>query len=386
MGRHAFHIGWIIMLTSANPPLSHSPENRPLVLLAWVLMLLVSDLPNIFWNTFFGREPEWLSWAKVALLAVFLALCLIWKRTRALWRFSFMILVLYLAFRVSAWVGDSSWWRSQFGGPQVSFTVGHLGIQLRDWGVTLVIIAALWMIKRRRDEFFLARGQLDAPVEPVRWLGIGKGASWATFGWIFSLCISLGTLMFVVIAGRPSPEMLVQLIPLLPAVLLIAAMNAFSEEMSYRASLHHGGNVRAGALSIRHTEWGDRFLNDWICGVAVGEKHAGDERPFLGVVDPLPAGCDDLRVCRDQIGLGDEDPRTGVGESFMEDRSAKERENRPSSHMPMAAAIGTALGAGVGAAFLSVLGAWTIAAGAGVGVALGAGVGAMLDIQRKRHR
>jgi hypothetical protein len=52
----------------------------------------------------------------------------------------------------------------------------------------------------------------------------------------------------------------------------------------------------------------------------------------------------------------------------------------------MAAAIGTALGAGVGAAFLSVLGAWTIAAGAGVGVALGAGVGAMLDIQRKRHR
>jgi membrane protease YdiL (CAAX protease family) len=200
-------------------------------------MLLVSDLPNIFWNTFFGREPEWLSWAKVALLAVFLALCLIWKRTRALWRFSFMILVLYLAFRVSAWVGDSSWWRSQFGGPQVSFTVGHLGIQLRDWGVTLVIIAALWMIKRRRDEFFLARGQLDAPVEPVRWLGIGKGASWATFGWIFSLCISLGTLMFVVIAGRPSPEMLVQLIPLLPAVLLIAAMNAFSEEMSYRASL-----------------------------------------------------------------------------------------------------------------------------------------------------
>jgi len=53
---------------------------------------------------------------------------------------------------------------------------------------------------------------------------------------ILSICISLGTLLFLIVFGKPSLDALVKVIPLMPVVLLLALMNSFSEEMSYRAS------------------------------------------------------------------------------------------------------------------------------------------------------
>ena len=51
-----------------------------------------------------------------------------------------------------------------------------------------------------------------------------------------TLFISLGTLAFLVIAGRPAPDIARRALPFLPMVLLAAALNAFSEEITYRAS------------------------------------------------------------------------------------------------------------------------------------------------------
>jgi len=53
---------------------------------------------------------------------------------------------------------------------------------------------------------------------------------------ILSICISLGTLVFLIVFGRPTLDAIVKVIPLMPAVLLFAMMNSFSEEISYRAS------------------------------------------------------------------------------------------------------------------------------------------------------
>ena len=102
--------------------------------------------------------------------------------------------------------------------------------------VTGVIIAVLYLIKKNRADFFLVKGDISAPVEPIRWLGVGKGENWKKFGLILSLCISLGTLAFLVIAGRPPLDIVVKALPFLPAVLLAAAVNAFNEEMTYKAS------------------------------------------------------------------------------------------------------------------------------------------------------
>ena len=111
-----------------------------------------------------------------------------------------------------------------------------LAEQLLKLVVTLVIIAFLFIWKKQREAFFLAKGDLDAPVEPIKWLGVNQGEKWSTFGRNLSILISLGTLAFLVIAGRPPLDIAVQALPFLPAVLLAAAMNAFHEEMTYKAS------------------------------------------------------------------------------------------------------------------------------------------------------
>jgi membrane protease YdiL (CAAX protease family) len=218
-------------------PLHDSPEKRFLIASAWTAMLLISDLPDVIWNGFLGQVPAWLFWIKVGFLVLFFGLCLIWKRIRPLWQYASIMLVFYLAFAASIRIGDTAWWQSRFGGRQPSFTLGYAGAYIRDAGVAFAVIAGLWLIKRRRSEFFLAKGQLDAAIGPVRWLGIRKGESWRTFGWIFALVAGVGVLIPTILGLHVSTNMLSRAAPLLPVVLLFAAINAFTEEIYYRASL-----------------------------------------------------------------------------------------------------------------------------------------------------
>ena len=77
--------------------------------------------------------------------------------------------------------------------------------------VTLVVIAYLLLLKKKPQEFFLAKGDLAAPAEPVKWLGVAPGTKWNSLGPILAVCLSLGTLAFLVIAGRPPLDILVRI-------------------------------------------------------------------------------------------------------------------------------------------------------------------------------
>ncbi len=200
-------------------------------------MLLISDLPDICLDALLGQVPGWLFWGKVGLLALCLGLCLIWQAVRSLWQYSFIMLILYLALRTSTWIGNTSCWQGHFAGPQVSFLRAYLGVNIPDLGVAFAVIAGLWLIRHHRDNFFLTKGRLDARIKPVRWLGIREGESWRTFGWIFALVAGLGVLVPTMIDLRPTADLLLRAAPLLPAVLLFAAVNAFTEEVCFRASM-----------------------------------------------------------------------------------------------------------------------------------------------------
>lgn len=117
-----------------------------------------------------------------------------------------------------------------------SFPVFMLTEQALKLLITLVIIAALYWMFRKRERFFLCLGNRSAPARPVFWLGIGNGESWKKVGTRFALFLSLGTLVFLVIAGRPPVDIVMKAVPFLPAILLAAALNAFYEEMTYKAS------------------------------------------------------------------------------------------------------------------------------------------------------
>lgn len=205
-------------------------------LIAWGIMLFASLLPNIIWQELFGQRWPWLA-IKSGVLVALLVAGVIWPFLRQLRPFILILLLIYVAeYLITSQMGGAAWWPAGLGA-NAPFTGQMLGIQLQRLAVTLVILAALLLLGYRRRQFFLTRGQLDAPIQPVRWLGYNKPEPWTRFGASWALYITLGTLVFLVIGGRPSPAALLAVLPLLPMVLLLAAMNAFSEELTYRASL-----------------------------------------------------------------------------------------------------------------------------------------------------
>lgn len=213
-----------------------APSRRNVLIAAWTVTLLVSTLPNILWQELIGPLPGWFLLAKVALLAGAIALGFLWDPARPLRAYFTLFLALTIAEESARRLGRTELWQGWFGGAGAGFSAEMLSTQLLRLIAALVMIAALLILGYRRREFFLVRGELDAPVERVRWLGIDGAERWIRLGSILSLVISLGTLAFLVIAGHPSLGALALALPLLPAVLLFAAMNAFSEEMSYRAA------------------------------------------------------------------------------------------------------------------------------------------------------
>lgn len=254
----------------ATVAVQRSLDRRLLIVSAWTAVLLVSDLPDIVWNAISGHILGWSLWIKVAAPCVLLVACLVWKGLRPLWQFACVMLVLWLAFAGSTWVGDTPWWQSRFGGPQVSFAAGYLGLYFRDCGVALAVGAALWLIKRRRDEFFLVKGDLRAPIEPVRWLGIRRGESWRTFGWIFAVAAGACVMIPTVLSMPLSSAVLLRAAPLLPAGILFSAINAFNEEIYFRASLLStlpGVVGRRHAMLLTVTLFG---LAHWLYGSPAG--------------------------------------------------------------------------------------------------------------------
>ena len=146
-----------------------------------------------------------------------------------------VLAVFYLALGLKALIRGTAWFQGRFNGPGVSFFQGFMAEFVLDIGVALAVIAILGVFKRARRAFFRPRGRRDAPIEPVRWLGIKPGESWKTFGWIFACAAALAVLVPTILAIGPSTAIVVKALPLLPAVLLFATINASTEEVYFRA-------------------------------------------------------------------------------------------------------------------------------------------------------
>jgi hypothetical protein len=178
---------------------------------AWFVILVVSALPDVVSHALFGEVPGWFVWSKLGFLGVLSLLCLCWALLRPLLPYVSILLVFLLA---------------------VVLVPGFLNVP-----ITLLVIVALWALKGRRSEFFLAMGNLGSPVEAVRWLGIGQGMSWRLFGWVIAVGAAVAAPLAALLALRPAADVLAHAVPQLPAILFLAAVNAFNEEVWYRATL-----------------------------------------------------------------------------------------------------------------------------------------------------
>lgn len=207
------------------------------IISAWMVVLLVSDLPNILFVKLTGVDAVWMPWTKVGVLAVALALSLLVKTIRPLCGFAFVFLVFFLTNRGVDWVRNTEFWQSRFEFEGVSYPAFFLPFHALDILHTLLVIAALWFVKRNLAGFFLVKGRMDAPIESVRWLGIKQGESWRTFGWIFTACAATAIVIPLSFSVPLTADAFSRALPLLPLAILLAGLNAFAEETYYRATM-----------------------------------------------------------------------------------------------------------------------------------------------------
>jgi hypothetical protein len=216
-----------------------SKERRDpvLILTAWLAMVLL-PLAGIIGQELLSSDMSWTLWAWIVVWLVLLMLTFVWTTLRPLRGFFLMMLIVSV---FDSWlrplIMETGTWQRWFGGQGASWALRELGRQLGRLAVTLVILVALLLMGLKRRDFFLVKGQLDAPVEPVKWLGIRRSEPWTHFGRKFAIILSVVLLLFLVLAGKPSLDSLAVMLPLLPMILIFAALNAFNEELSYRAAL-----------------------------------------------------------------------------------------------------------------------------------------------------
>ena len=238
-------------------------ENKTTTALAWIFMLLTGFLPMIIWREYILRTSQTLQpgtgifWFQVGGCLVFLAATFFWKAAQPLRKFFLLWLGILV---VDGWlhslVSNSHLWQSWFGGK--GWSMGMFGEQLLRLAVSLVMIALLTILGFKRPDYFLVKGQLDAPAERVRWLGMKADEPWTKFGRTFAILISIGLIVFLVLGTRPTAQQLLTGLPFLPIAVIFAAMNAFSEEMTYRSALLAPldvGTVKNTVVSKQNALW-----------------------------------------------------------------------------------------------------------------------------------
>jgi membrane protease YdiL (CAAX protease family) len=224
-----------IKLASRKEPIMNS--NYPHLLhqiVAWVATLLISLLPDILFTELTGSRPEWLFWAKIALLGGLLLTSLLWKPLRGLRLYFTVLSALYWLEWGVDWVYRQAGYTAWFAG-MPPFLRELFGTQIPRVTMGALLIGVMWVLTRSFGRFFFVKGRLDAPATPIPFI-LTRPPSWKVLGPTIAAAMSLGLVAFVFVFGKPpSLQSLQNVLPLLPFVLLFAASNAFGEEMLYRA-------------------------------------------------------------------------------------------------------------------------------------------------------
>jgi hypothetical protein len=213
---------------------------RPSLLLvsAWAVILATSLLPTVVAQEVLdltvtvGQRAALTAVVVVAALLATLAIAPLRALRPLLAVLATLVGCQWLVFGV---LGQADQIRTLTGDP--SFAVYMPAEVLLNLLVTLGVLAVLTGLHRDRRAFYLTRGDLSAPAGPIGWLAVRRGDRWTAVGRNLTIGISLGTLAFLVLSGTPSSGLIAAALPALPAILFAAALNAFNEEVSYKASI-----------------------------------------------------------------------------------------------------------------------------------------------------
>lgn len=220
---------------------SSTNSRRNVLLVAWVATLLTSSLGVILWRELGGTEPYWWPWINAIMLVTIFSFTLICASLKPLRSFVLILLILFFFgfgggwhFGVIPFVRSSTLWISWEN--QLPWSLSAIATHMLRLSPALVILFFLLLKGRKRKDFFLTKGKIDALVEPSRLLGMKKPEPWTRIGTIFAVIFATVTFVYLMLTTTPSMDAFIQALPLIPATLLIAVINAFNEEFTLRAA------------------------------------------------------------------------------------------------------------------------------------------------------
>ena len=208
-------------------------QARSLWFVAWAIVVLLT-VPQIILGAFMRQDIAWLGPARLILLAAVFGLSFVWPLIRPLRRLAFIFLVIY---SVEGWffstlLPQSQFYIDLFGG---NGNLALFGERLMRIGASLVMLLVLLGMGLKRQDFFLAVGNLKATAEPEKWGVPRKPETWPGFSLRYALIIITLLLVFMVPALQPSLSNLSLGLVLFAAI--CALMNAIAEEFLYRCAL-----------------------------------------------------------------------------------------------------------------------------------------------------
>lgn len=111
---------------------------------------------------------------------------------------------------------------------EVNQRISYQGIAL---GMTLVYLVIVYALRPQSFRRFARPGDLNAPAEPVRWLGIRSGERWVQVGATLGFFVTASTAVYLYLnLIQPNGITLETLLSWVPLALVLAASNAFIEE------------------------------------------------------------------------------------------------------------------------------------------------------------
>ncbi len=207
---------------------------RPAVL--WLLLIALGTAPAIILDAATGRVPDSLTTAQLIVGLAAVVLCAAFPALRPLLRPAVVLAALVgLPALVASGDHTAESLQALLGGG--AFVSAMQPGQTAKLVVAAAMILLLLVMGLRPRDFFLRRGDLAARIRPAPLLGFPRPDPWPRFGLVWGLGIAAGLGVVQYLVTRPTAEDLGALLPVIPAVLVFAALNAFTEEMTYRAPL-----------------------------------------------------------------------------------------------------------------------------------------------------
>jgi len=209
--------------------------------IAWIAMLVISAISIIMWREFISTEPWWWPWLCFGILLAIFILTLFLPSLKQIRVFILILLLIFVLGFGGGWqwgiipfIRESIAWKTWVSG--LSWEVEALATHLLRLIIPFIIMGVLLLLGRNRKDFFLVKGNLRAPIEPTKLLGIKKPEPWPKTAIIFASIFTSVTFIFLLLTTQPTLDAFIIALPRIPIALLIAAMNAFNEEFTLRAA------------------------------------------------------------------------------------------------------------------------------------------------------